>query len=429
MRLNSERNLFQRREDASSFKKEKIMFSSGKKFDDKQFSNYMAFGSSRQNTLGGFNQFTNNKSSNLFSNSKVSNNLFSNHFGFLGNNENNMNNTFNEGLLFQNSLKSREQVQPKSEQILKILMMKYKCTLTLLPSKEVNFNDYTNIPSELANVKCHVWVEKYKRFVVKVLIEDFIHEHDNNLININKLLEATGLQLVGSIPDEEPDSLNDFLYNKFNDPNAFNKDKNFQDEQSNAKINIFYGDTSRILKIIYFLDSKLRNFKVNSNQNINFEKNLQNVPQFKSNDDYLANLIKQNNPFLKKKEVTDYRDTINRSKIQLEQNFINLKHLLLHRVVLNEKLFPSKFMKAQTEKHVHIIIEYCVSRLKELKSNLGFYKNNGGGKFHSTNWNSFFPTDSQIIANLSIFYIEEVYQGSYLKKNFLFTYPFAPSKI
>ena len=76
-----------------------------------------------------------------------------------------------------------------------------------------------------------------------------------------------------------------------------------------------------------------------------------------------------------------------------------------------------------------LLIEYSIGRLRELKSNLNYYKNNCGGKFIGENWTSAFPTDSQLLSYLSIQFMEDVYKDSYLRKLFMISFPLAPSKI
>ena len=59
-----------------------------------------------------------------------------------------------------------------------------------------------------------------------------------------------------------------------------------------------------------------------------------------------------------------------------------------------------------------------MERLNELEKNFDIYSNNSGGKFYNEEWTNLFPTDSQIISNLNIFFLEQSYNN--LKKYRIF---------
>lgn len=412
----------------SNYEKEQILFGSSKKVDDPFFSSQM-------NSNNNFNFNRRNIGTNYIDNLNTP---------FTISNRNNTISNFNSNFIgtssrateftFNNNNSSKQ----KSYQIYRNLLIKNKFSKALLPNKEINFNDYTRMPHELANVNFPFWIEKYKKFLVLTLLEDFINEHDNNIINLNQMLEFTNIQLITTLPEEEPNSLTEILNTKFNDTNSFlfknnlnGKIKNNFNENNNT-VKVFFGDTGRISKIITFIDYKLKmcQKKNLNNQNGYSSINKENQPyRLNNNDESISNMLKKHNPFLKVANNMDYKDLINKNKILLEENLINLKQLLLYRIILNEKLFPKYYINSLTDKHAHLVIEYSIGRLRELKSNLNYYKNNCGGKFIGENWTSAFPTDSQLLSYLSIQFMEDVYKDSYLRKLFMISFPLAPSKI
>lgn len=330
---------------------------------------------------------------------------------------------YNQGGINQQTFKSR------SHQIFSSLLMRNKFHKILMPGKEVNYDSLLRIPEELANVNCSYWIERYQEFLVNTLLEDFINEHDNNIININKTLEFTNIQLIPTLPDEDPMNIEEQLQNKFNDNSlirrlenpqlAFNKDNNL----SNT-IKIFFGDNRTINQIIQFIEYKLRLSKQNEKE---YRQNKdKKEPYFDKTDKFIYELIKKKNPFLKKELNYDYNDLMTKNQLQLEESYITLKHYLIYRILLNEKLYAKLFVNPINEKHSHLLIEYNIGRLRELKASITQYKNNSGGKFFTENWCSIFPSDSQLIAYITIQFIEDIYNNNYQKKLFLISFPLAP---
>lgn len=345
---------------------------------------------------------------------RVDSRLLSNYTNTLTMNRSSTNTEFT----FSN-LKSNKQ---KSYQVYKSLLIKNRFTKSLLQSKEINYNNYTNIPQELANVNFPLWIEKYKKFLVLTLLEDIIREHDNNIISINQMLEFSNIQLISTLPEEEPESLNEILNSRFNDTTIFTKSTNTENS-----VKIFFGDTNRINRILQFIDYKLKIYHQKNNKNIYPSINKEVMYDTNSNE-YISSILKKNNPFLKVSSITDYKEQINKNKVHLEENLVNLKQLLLTRILINEKLYPKTYMNSLTEKHSHLIIEYTTNRLRELKNNINIYRNNTGGKFIGEYWTSAFPTDSQLIAYISLQFLEDLYKDSYIRKMFLISFPLSPSK-
>ena len=356
---------------------------------------------------------------------KIDDRVPSNRMNFTNSYNNTLNTNTMKSSTSQFTFSNVKNSKQKSYQIYKSLLIKNRFSKSLLQSKEINYNNYTHIPQELANVNFPLWIEKYKKFLVLTLLEDIIREHDNNMISINQMLEFSSIQLISTLPEEEPDELNDILNTRFNDTNIFNNNKTTTPENS---VKIFFGDTNRITRILQFIDYKLKVYHQKNNKTVYPNLNKE-IMYDTNNNEYISSILKKNNPFLKSSSMNDYKEQINKNKVHLEEKLVNLKQLLLTRIILNEKLYPKTYMNSLSEKHSHLIIEYSINRLRELKNNISQYRNNTGGKFIGEYWTSAFPSDSQLIAYISLQFLEDLYKDSYLRKMFLISFPLSPSKI
>ena len=391
--------------------------------------------------------------------------FFSNNFTV--NNTNNIFNNINFPYLNQNNIQNSNL---RAIQILRSLISKNKTLKLLMPSKPINFNnDYNNnnIPRELCDANCNynLWVEKFKKYLSTKLLEDLLFQHNNNLFTLNQLLEFTGIQVLSIIPEVEPGNFYEILqeqleenfinnlninnnnlglkpnnfglgnidnFNKNSNFNIFNKENN---NEGKKKIKIFFGDIERLKIIIQYIDTKLKNQQIKklTMDSMYFERKERENLLFKNNDDYIIDIQKKTNPFINDNLMLDfqrnkYNNLLNKNKFILGENLMNLKKCLIQRLYLNEILFPQRFIKPITEKHSQIVIEYVVNRLRELKVNINLFKNNSGGKFFGENWCNIFPTDSQLIAYICIFYLEMAYKDSNIYNNFRFliSYPIPP---
>ena len=424
-----------------------------------------------------FNNYINNNNSNnnisIFNNSNpfpIVNNSHS-YYSYGSNNNSFSNNNFS---MINNNPKQM------SIQILHSLLSKNCFVNTLNPSKEINYDNFTRLPSELANVNYHLWIDKFKSFLTSNFLEELIADHDNNIISINQILSVANVQLISTIPEKEPNDLldkldtfltetNSFMFNNYNSKNQFtlfsnsyqmnNNNNNNSNNHNNIasshntneyqinnslssnstlpQLKVFFGDTTRLVKIIQLIDYKLKtyihkdrdiprdspyNLPSNQfNQNLNLDYNV-------SYNEAISSIIKQHNPFTKKNTSMDYRDILNTNKIYFRENMQKLKQLLLYRIILNEKLLVNSFIKwSLNEKQTFLRMEYVISRIRELRNNINEYKNNSGGMFLNENWFSAFPTDSQIIAFLCIKYMEDVYKEHYMKNKLLLMFPLTPN--
>ena len=190
----------------------------------------------------------------LDSKQKIDDRVPSNRMNFTNSYNNTLNTNTMKSSTSQFTFSNVKNSKQKSYQIYKSLLIKNRFSKSLLQSKEINYNNYTHIPQELANVNFPLWIEKYKKFLVLTLLEDIIREHDNNMISINQMLEFSSIQLISTLPEEEPDELNDILNTRFNDTNIFNNNKTTTPENS---VKIFFGDTNSTTTILQSTDYNL----------------------------------------------------------------------------------------------------------------------------------------------------------------------------
>ena len=89
----------------------------------------------------------------------------------------------------------------------------------------------------------------------------------------------------------------------------------------------------------------------------------------------------------------------------------NLQRLLYERIIIDERLYPKELFYKRDETHLLLIIEYAIERLRQLQDNFNLYGNGSrGGDFLTESWCSLLLTDSQLIADLIINYIETLYE-------------------
>jgi len=313
-----------------------------------------------------------------------------------------------------------------------LIYKKLKYQIPVLKKLERNILDLSNvndIPHELESINFNVWIKNFKNFIIKNELETICIEHFNNLINLNKLLQHIEIEIISNQSESNNINIMHFLEKNLHE-NSFHLDKLMNYNLINKSFNknrfvfkIFFGNSNKLKEIIKFIDNKLQHIK---NKNVVlYQRNENNNNEinkiFMNNDEYLSSYLKKLNPF---SNINHNFSNIkffakNVSSNNFYENLINLKKLIIERIALNECIFPKKFIKnIYTENHVNIIIEYVMERLNELKKNFDIYSNNSGGKFYNEEWTNLFPTDSQIISNLNIFFLEQSYNN--LKKYRIF---------
>ena len=348
-----------------------------------------------------FDEFS-SYSNNIYNNINNNYNLF--------NNVNNYNNQNNLSLLIYKKLKNQIQV------------------LKQLDRNNVDLSNINDIPHELESINFNVWIKNFKNFIIKYELETICNEHFNNLINLNKLVQHIEIEIISNQSENNNINIMQFLEKNLHE-NSFHLDKLMNFDLINKSSNknrfifkIFFGNSNKLKEIIKFIDNKLQHIK---NKNfILFQRNENNNDInkiFMNNDEYLTSYLNKLNPFSnfnqKNSNIKFFVKNVNNNNFY--ENLINLKKLLIERIALNECIFPKKFIKKIiSENHANIIIEYIMERLNELKKNFDIYSNNSGGKFYNEEWTNLFPTDSQIISNLNIFFLEQSYNN--LKKYRIF---------
>lgn len=341
----------------------------------------------------------------------------------------------------------------KENQILTSLNLEYGNIVKeqLRPDLDYNLNKYQNIPyDDLINLNYHGWINNLKDYFSCVLIHNFIQTHENNLNSINQLLSFTNIKLVTQIPEElniHPISTfinqclseQNFMNNQNtmkNNCNKFNSNLNFgYDEpsynsnplQEKNMIKIFYGDTEK-LKIITNEICQILDCPIQKENILNLTYNYQDRSRTftESNTERLYLIEKHSTPFLYKQSFK-YSELVHKSLFSYKDCLMNLCNLLYQRIILNDKIMPTKHIVPKNEKHSLVIIEYCLSRLRELKNNFKIYKNNCGGSFIGEKWSSLFPTDSQLISSFVVSLYEDVFINREYKQVFMQVFPCVPN--
>ena len=110
------------------------------------------------------------------------------------------------------------------------------------------------------------------------------------------------------------------------------------------------------------------------------------------------------NPFLIQSE---------NDNIITKENLFSLtifQHLLIERLIINDIIYPAYTFSNQNNELKLILYQYIIQRLYFLKNDFMDYKNFSGGDFLDGKWCTLLPTDSQLICNLTIKYIENIYK-------------------
>ena len=304
------------------------------------------------------------------------------------------------------------------------------------------------IPSELIDDKnFENYANRLKYFIGNKLLNSLIDKNEKNLTNLNKILEIFEIKIISNLTnstfdDNYLDTLNEklkYINSDIFGPFTLDKSKNILTErllQQNydssydawqkidfikKKTNqIFYGDNDKIKKILNLVNNKLRQLKGNEINIVNMSEDDILNPKTEYFQKIYTIINTFENPFLNSFE--NKKDNYDNYMIKKENLFslTILQYLLIERLIINDIIYPTYTFYI---KNIHlnlILYQYIIQRLYILKNDFTNYRTFCGGNFFEGNWCTLLPTDSQLICNLTIKYIENIYKSKILDNNFNF---------
>ena len=316
-------------------------------------------------------------------------------------------------------------------------------------SEKLNFKqNEIEIPSELIDDKnFENYANRLKYFIGNKLLNSLIDKNEKNLTNLNKILEIFEIKIISNLTnstfdDNYLDTLNEklkYINSDIFGPFTLDKSKNILTErllQQNydssydawqkidfikKKTNqIFYGDNDKIKKILNLVNNKLRQLKGNEINIVNISDDDILNPKTEYFQKIYTIINTFENPFLNSFE--NKKDNYDNYMIKKENLFslTILQYLLIERLIINDIIYPTYTFYI---KNIHlnlILYQYIIQRLYILKNDFTNYRTFCGGNFFEGNWCTLLPTDSQLICNLTIKYIENIYKSKILDNNFNF---------
>lgn len=352
-----------------------------------------------------------------------------------------------------NIKQSKSIISPETQILSNMFVNKGRGLSELRKHPVFNMNEYPNIPRDrLINLKYKLWILNFKNFLLNSFLNDFINTHEGNILCLNQLLSFSNIQIVNSIPEQvNIDNLQAFFFDQLKEDNFIansqSKNKinpnfrrsqtfnymnngnalNFYDQNQHKRLKIFYGDRNKIKNlldaILEILDGKIT--KENA-FNINNQVCVRQATFSESNSQNLILIQRQSTPFLHRKSF-DYNSFVQNCQNNYIKTLENVCYLIFQRFILNEKIYPKMFCHDEYgEDFKHLIMEYCVGRLKELAMNFSVYSNNSGGSFYGEEWSNYFPSDSQFLGHFICSLYEDIYKKDQNKKQVLFYDPVIP---
>lgn len=341
-------------------------------------------------------------------------------------------------MIFSNKMYYSEILkEPSSELIEKYNIINEKEFEKLL-NNELGINSYIESFS-----KC---VSNLKNCIYENIIPNTLDYHGRNLENLNRELNEMGIIITDDIKEANLDLV--LIKKRLSEIESFI----LGEKTIEHNISIFYGDNECIEELIEFLSKKSTTFqkmkeysinpefienkenKINEgNRNKNSVENIKNRGSLTNENIYLLNRMTLNSNYsptklnnnnnktygridnfntFKNQNISEYNPLLCSTLYSLEEKKEKLiykisicKDLLFTRLKINKNLTIDKSILHENKKHLCILLDYNIRRLKELSRSS--FKFNSGGKYIEYNWISFFPTDSELIGwlltmNLSV---------------------------
>ena len=311
------------------------------------------------------------------------------------------------------STQSNDIIKDKSQFILNQIFFniynnkEYHCELTKIIETKNDFD------IQLANINFSYEISKctnnLKKAFIETLLPNILDLHINNLTALNRDFGGVNINFT----DLSQASI-DENYLKLNINN-----QRFDYDGDKEQIKVFYGDSFALNLLLSSLECKIQQIErldkiLNEKENISLgintnTKNTNNLPKI-SNEKY--------NPLT---ETTLY--SIKQQKLEKIQQFKQLHFEISNRININKLLITSESSSLKNPLKM-VLIEYSITRLEDLKTNsLWNYLWNKGGEYLGHNWNSFFPTDSNLIANIFLENIQSLINVDNNFMCFLLSYP------